>query len=170
MKGKLFVMSLAAVLLGGAFVAAMPTEVISSSAAECNVEYSYWASDTSKDPEASYACDGVTTYTAAEAAAAGVPEGYEGNVIKIEGKSTRGFMVDFTAAKIPEALLDGFSVRYYCGVGANDAASEKYPALRIPKPTAPSEWAYQVNQEDVSGEWATKEFNASTVTLGSCGL
>ena len=165
MKGKLFVMSLAAVLLGGAFVAAMPTEVISSSAAECNVEYSYWAANVANDPEAStgYECTNLTQYTATEAAAAGVPAGYEGNVIKIDGDGTRGFIVDFSAAKIPQALINSFSIRYYIEAGAKDTASEKYPQLRIPMPTNPAQWAYQKNEKDVTGEWATKEFNSSIV-------
>lgn len=165
MKGKWFVMSLAAVLMGGAFLGAMPTETISSSAAEGNVEYSYWAANTANDPEAEYNCAGVTTYTAAEAATAGIPAGYEGGVFEVQGGTTRGVMLDFTAAKIPQALINSFSVRYYCTAGTGDAAREEYPALRIPKPDNPKAWAYQKNQEDPSGEWATKEFNSSIVAM-----
>ena len=161
MKGKLFVMSLAAVLLGCATAMAMPTSMISSSAAESNVEYSYWAGNKTTDPEATYNCGTVQTYTAAEAAAAGIPAGYEGNVISVQGGITRGIMVDFTAAKVPQGLISGLSVRYYCALGSGDAASASYPALRIPNPIDPSLWAYQVNKEDVSGEWATKEFGVS---------
>ena len=161
MKGKLFVMSLAAVLLGCAASMAMPTKMISSSAAESNVEYSYWAGNKATDAEATYNCGAVQTYTAAEAAAAGIPAGYEGKVISVQGGITRGIMVDFTAAKVPQGLISGLSVRYYCALGSGDAANAAYPALRIPNPIDPSLWAYQVNKEDVSGEWATKEFGVS---------
>ena len=52
-----------------------------------------------------YGCDSIIMYTAEEAAAAGLPEGYTDNVLEVcRSQVNRGVTVDFSSSKIPMSL------------------------------------------------------------------
>jgi len=52
-------------------------------------------------------------YTAEEAAAAGVPEGYTGHVMMLTGNATTGYGLDFTDWNIPFTLVESMTLRVY---------------------------------------------------------
>ncbi len=63
----------------------------------------------------------------------GVPEGYTGNVLKVEGLTPTGSLdmsFDFTSANISEKRINGIKFRIY--IVKTSADNAKYPALRIP--------------------------------------
>ena len=92
-----------------------------------------------------YGSSAVNTYTAAEAAAAGIPEGYEDSVVEIlylDKASSLGMLVDFSAEKIPQGLIEGITFRVY--VGKSEKNTGIYPQLRIPKPDElGTNWVWQ---------------------------
>ncbi len=62
-----------------------------------------------------YCYQGLEMYTAEEAAAEGVPEGYSGDVLKVIGGSLgeTGMVVDFTEWHIPVEEIRSMTIRYY---------------------------------------------------------
>ena len=79
----------------------------------------------------------VQSYTASEAAAAGVPGGYEGNVIKVTGKNSNYMAVtlDMTSLAIPIHLIDSITFRVYLTSGSdrlriNNAGYENWLVLQ----------------------------------------
>ncbi len=55
----------------------------------------------------------LDTYSSGEAAAAGVPEGYEGYVMKLVGDSEVGLTIDFTDRQIPISSVKALHMRVY---------------------------------------------------------
>ncbi|MBO5737445.1 MAG: tyrosine-protein phosphatase [Clostridia bacterium] len=101
-----------------------------------------------------YGSSTVTAYTAEEAAAAGIPAGYEGTVLSVVPISGNlcGVILDFTAKNIPLGLIDSLQFRVYIGEGAGTG---NYPQIRIPRPDGTGNWVYQVNQAVAMGQWIT---------------
>lgn len=154
MKKQMITLGLAAILLGGVGAAALP---MAMAAAETNdFDCVYSASTKGADGYSYYGAKQVVTYSAAEAAAAGVPEGYENQVLKIVGSGTSsGILLDYSSLNIPTALVEGLAVRTYLGVSA--ANSGIYPQLRIPDPTGlGTKWVHQPTDASTpTGEWTT---------------
>ena len=104
-----------------------------------------------------YGSSAVTAYTAAEAAAAGIPAGYEGTVLKVTTLASNasvgcGVLLDYTAENIPLGLIESLQFRVYIGkVSVNEGTN--YPQIRIANPNG--DWIYQVNKANTSGEWIT---------------
>lgn len=57
--------------------------------------------------------DNNTLLTAQQAAAAGVPAGYTGSVIKLEGTSDAGITLDYSAYNIPISMVEALDFRVY---------------------------------------------------------
>ena len=55
----------------------------------------------------------LETYSSEEAAAAGVPEGYEGCVMKLVGDSSVGLTIDFSSRQIPISSVKALHMRVY---------------------------------------------------------
>ncbi len=104
-----------------------------------------------------YGSSAVTAYTAAEAAAAGIPAGYEGTVLKVTTLASNasvgcGVLLDYTAENIPLGVIESLQFRVYIGtVSVNEGTN--YPQIRIANPNG--DWIYQVNKANTSGEWIT---------------
>lgn len=158
---KSIFMSLALSLCGVMAISNAPVE---AKAATSDFPCTYSASG--KNEYVYYGSTNVITYTAEEAAVAGIPAGYEGNVIAVEGAVSKGVLLDFSALEIPIGLVKSFDFRFY--LGQNSANTGGKPQIRIPRPTgtaATDEWIYQPgNTPSVTGEWATetveKDFSA----------
>ena len=112
-------------------------------------------------------------YTAEEAAAAGIPEGYEGDVLQViprDGQINCGIVLDFSANKVPFALVQALQFRVYLGV--HTANSGIYPQIRIPRPfyNTQGHWVYQRGNESTpDGEWTTVTIDESNTHNGSFG-
>ena len=85
-----------------------------------------------------YMCYGsseVIKYTAEEAAAASIPEGYENEVLKVvplADQSSTGVLLDFTEQEIPVCLVDNLTFRMY--VESHTANTGSRPQARIAEP------------------------------------
>ena len=102
-----------------------------------------------------YGSTQAIVYTAEEAAAAGIPAGYEGQVIEVIGSTSKGVLLDFSAKEIPIALVKSFDVRFYAETNA--ANTNGKPQVRIPKPFAADAWVYQPGSTaSITGEWTTE--------------
>ncbi len=64
-----------------------------------------------------YSYEDLAIYTAEEAAAAGVPEGYTGYVMMLKGKSEVGISMDLTDRNIPLGLVKSMTFRVYVPEG-----------------------------------------------------
>ena len=116
-----------------------------------------------------YGSTDVKTYTAEEAAAAGVPAGYEGEVIEVMGSTSRGFLLDFSAQQIPMGLVEALEFRVYLGLHASNEGTN-YPQIRIPNPYAlGSEWVFQEGKATPTGEWTTVRVPATKAKFPSLG-
>lgn len=112
-----------------------------------------------------YGSTEVKTYTAEEAAAAGVPAGYEGEVLEVLGATNRGFLVDFSAQQIPIEMVEAFQFRVYLGV-ATENEGTNYPQIRIPRPFALGDrWIYQKGEATPTGEWTTVTVETANVDV-----
>lgn len=125
-----------------------------SAATERDFPCTYSASE--KNNYVYYGSSEVITYSAAEAEAAGVPAGYENNVVKVVGRGTEnslGMLVDFSAEEFPLEHLESITFRVY--VGQSSANSGGYPQLRIPDPASlGSGWIWQPGSTPTAtGEW-----------------
>lgn len=126
-----------------------------TTAGDFDCTYSAGARDTE------YMCYGsstVNTYTAAEAAAKGIPEGYENEVLEVlplNGEVNCGTLLDFSAKQIPLTLIDGLEFRVY--IEANTANTGGKPQVRIAEPYAlNNRWVYQPGSTPTpAGEWTT---------------
>lgn len=78
--------------------------------------------------------------TEEEAAAAGVPAGYSGSIIKASGKSGGTFDIsfDFTKSNVARKRITEVSFRVYLTSTSSDNAS--YPEFRIPEPHNGDKW------------------------------
>ena len=109
----------------------------------------------------SYMCYGssaVVGYTAEEAAAAGIPEGYEGQVYEVQpldGGVSCGALLDFSASNISLALVESLEFRIYIPYNASNTGNR--PQMRIAKPfDVNNAWIYQPGSTPTpAGEWTT---------------
>ena len=105
-------------------------------------------------PYVYYGSTEVKTYTAEEAAAKGIPAGYEGEVLEVLGAVNRGFLVDFSSQQIPFDMVESLEFRVYLGYSSSNSGI--YPQVRIPKPYAlGSSWVWQEKESTPVGEWTT---------------
>lgn len=112
----------------------------------------------SKDEvEVNYGSSAVNTYTATEAAAKGIPAGYENEVIEvvpIGSNSSCGVLLDFSAEKIPLGMIESLQFRVYIGISDKNA-NTNYPQIRIAEPNGSGTWVYQKNVATPAGQWTT---------------
>ena len=103
-----------------------------------------------------YGSTELKEYTAEEAAAAGIPAGYEGKVFEVvHSEASKGFLADFTALQIPVRLVNSLNVRVY--IEKNNANTNGKPQVRIPNPNdLGNAWVHQPgNTATPHGEWTT---------------
>ena len=104
-----------------------------------------------------YGTKEVITYTAEEAAANGVPEGYENEVlqlIELGGTSGCGILLDYSEREIPLSAIDGFQFRVYIEYNAGNSNGK--PQVRIPQPETTGSWIHQPGSVATpAGEWTT---------------
>ena len=103
-----------------------------------------------------YGSTELKEYTADEAAAAGIPAGYEGKVLEVvKSTASKGFLLDFTELQIPIKLVSALNFRVYVEPNSNNSGG--YPQVRIPQPGAlGSSWVHQPgNTPTPTGEWTT---------------
>lgn len=105
-----------------------------------------------------YMCYGskeVKSYTAEEAAAAGIPAGYEDGVFEIvslNGGANCGALLDFSAGQFSQNLVEGLTFRIYIGQHASNTGSR--PEMRIAKPfDVNNSWVWQPGVRTPDGEW-----------------
>lgn len=106
-----------------------------------------------------YGSSAVYTYTADEAAAKGVPAGYENQVVEVLPTASQatvgcGILLDFSKENIPLNMIKSLQFRVYIGAVAENAGTA-YPQIRIADPNGTGEWVYQVNKANTTGEWTT---------------
>ena len=83
----------------------------------------------------------LTVIASEKAAAAGVPEGFTGNVLKMSNADKPGqtdMALDFSALNYKRKFITGLSFRIYIVGTASDNA--KHPEFRIPYPGKPDNW------------------------------
>ena len=133
LKKVLLASALSLGALGLCLCNATATETASAAtSSDFNCEYT--ATGTGNlDPYVYYGCTEVNTYTAEEAAAKGIPAGYENEVLEVLGITNRGILVDFSAQQIPFDLVEALEFRVYLGEAEANVGTV-YPQLRIPKP------------------------------------
>ncbi|MBQ8394280.1 MAG: InlB B-repeat-containing protein [Clostridia bacterium] len=120
-----------------------------------------------KDTE--YMCYGssaVNTYTADEAAAAGIPEGYTGSVLEVvplSGGTSSGVLLDFYASQIPIDFMESITFRVYLGAHASNTGGK--PQIRIAKPNNVNDaWVWQPGETPTTTEEWTEVTVPTTET------
>ena len=165
MKGLKKLLLASAISLGALGLCLWNTTATATAAAATSSDFNceYTATGTGNlDPYVYYGCTEVNTYTAEEAAAKGIPAGYENEVLEVLGITNRGILVDFSAQQIPFDLVEALEFRVYLGESEANVGTA-YPQLRIPKPGAlGGSWVLQRNEATPVGEW-------TTVTVSSTG-
>ena len=135
-----------------------------SSMGDFNCAYSASA----KNDYVVYGSTEVKTYTAEEAAAVGIPVGYENEVLEIIGSTSRGVLLDFSAQQIPIDMVEALEFRVY--LGSSTVNTGNYPQIRIPKPFRPgAEWVFQENAATPTGEWTTVTVPCAKANFSSLG-
>lgn len=109
----------------------------------------------------------LTRLTAEEAAVAGVPAGYTGDVLVAENTTNTSidFLMDFTSQKIPYSLLKSMTFRVWV---ADDGVSDNdYPELRIIKP-GNVHWVMRYDVHAKANQWVdvTLEANGENFESG----
>ena len=131
-----------------------PVKATAAEASDFDCSYSV-----SKDkPYLQYGSSEIITYTAQEAAAAGIPEGYSDTVLSVKPISSTasgcGILLDFSAWDVPTALVKELSFRFY--IGESEKNTDGKPQLRIMSPVT-GQWTYQPGDTaSIAGEWATE--------------
>lgn len=102
----------------------------------------------------------IKTYTAEEAEAAGIPDGYENEVFEIiqqSGGTNAGVFLDFEQEQLPISLIESLNFRIYIVPHANNTGSR--PQARITDPTdVGNTWIHQPDSTPTpAGEWTTVE-------------
>ena len=163
MKGLKTLLLASALSLGTLGLCLWNTTATATASAAASSDFNCEYTATGKlDPYVYYGCTEVKTYTAEEAAAKGIPAGYENEVLEVLGIANRGFLVDFSAQQIPFDLVEALEFRVYLGEAEANVGTA-YPQLRIPKPGAlGGSWVLQRNEATPVGEW-------TTVTVSSTG-
>ena len=138
-------------MLGGAFAALPKTEVSAATSSDFDCTYSIGDKNDSFNCSL-YLCQEIRLYTADEAAAAGIPAGYSGDVISVISSSVnRGVTLDFSDEKIPVSLVESITFRVYVG---DDGKDDAYPEVRIPLPgKSGSEWAMRYDISKNTDKW-----------------
>jgi len=95
-------------------------------------DYSVTSAD---DFYATYGATAVREITSAQAAKEGIPAGYSGNVLVVEGRNDRGVLLDFTPYEIPYNIIESLTFRVYMGYSGSNGGD--YPYLRIRKAPLP---------------------------------
>lgn len=117
------------------------------------------ASDT--DNMVKYGAQNVDILTAEQAAAANLPAGYTGNVVKVSGSYTSpglGLMLDFSGEKIKQSDIKSITFR----VLVQGTKSNNYPELRIQRPGVAGNLSLQKSIANDINTW-------TEVTIGSDG-
>lgn len=152
-RGLLSVLFLAAVGL------AVPNTSVAASADTRDFFCEYSARE--KDNEyMTFGSSDIKTYTAEEAEAAGIPDGYENEVFEIiqqSGGTNAGVFLDFEQEQLPISLIESLNFRIYIVPHANNTGSR--PQARITDPTGVGNtWIHQPDSTPTpAGEWTTVE-------------
>lgn len=112
-----------------------------------------------------YGCDEVIAMTAEEAATAGIPQGYSGQVLSVKRASelSMGFLVDFSERRIPVSLLKSVTFRVY--VGADGEIGSGYPEIRIVAPgTGGNGWFLRYYLDKYTDQWVDVVVDDTTKT------
>ena len=141
-------------------VVALQNTPVKTSAETTTEEFPCTYSAAPMDKE--YMCYGsseVVCFTAEEAAAAGVPEGYSGSVIRglpNTGGNSCGILLDFSAKEIPVSLIESLEFCFYIESHASNTGSR--PQLRIAEPGRVNDaWVYQPGSTpSQAGVWTTE--------------
>jgi hypothetical protein len=112
-----------------------------------------------------YGSSAVNTYTAEEAAAAGIPAGYENGVLEIlrpTSQTSCGILLDFYNEQVPISIVKNLQFRVY--LESNAANAGNYPEIRVPDPTQANAWIHQPGVATATGEWTTVtvDYNGKT--------
>lgn len=136
----------------------MPNTAVTASAETRDFMCDYSARLADNKQTMLYGSTAVNTYSAEEAVAAGVPAGYENEVMEVvcpASQQSCGIFLDFSAEQVPITLVDSLQFRVYLGVNAANTGG--YPQVRIPDPTNIGVgWVHQPGSTPTaSGEWTT---------------
>lgn len=118
-------------------------------------DFSCTYSATKKDNDITYyGGGGVETYTAEEAATAGVPDGYTDNVVKVVFASgyNVGVLLDFSEEQYPVGLVDSITFRVYIETLKTDS-KDGYPEVRIAQPHSMGNWVMRYKMESTLNQW-----------------
>ena len=96
-----------------------------------------------------YTYNSLEIYTEEDGAAAGVPAGFTGCVMKLSHRDQTGIAVDFTNRKIPLSIISALKIRIYYPSNTVQAGN----GVRITKYKS-SDWA-QLSAPDCPDEWTT---------------
>lgn len=118
------------------------------SAAPKDTEYMYYGSSE------------VITYTAEEAALAGVPAGYENQVFEIikDRQNNVGVLLDFSEEQVKTDLLESLQFRVYIEPHAENTGSRPQVRIGVPIASESSDvfWVHQPDSTPTpAGEWTT---------------
>lgn len=132
-------------------------EIVGASTNEFDCTYQALEKGTMPEYEA-YGAKSVKKFNSEEAMNAGVPEGYTGTVLSVEGSSNRGLFLDFSSKKIPTNIVKSITFRVYI---SDNGTTAGYPEMRVPKPgTKAADWVMRYNISSKTDRWLD-------VTLGS---
>lgn len=163
-----------ALLLGVSAITAFPTAKVRADSNDFDCEYSIGSKSDPFTAEI-YGCKEIIRYAESEGVAAGVPQGFSGDVLSVgegvnSGKINRGITLDFSAKKIPTCLVESIAFRVYIGDDGN--SSDGYPELRIPFPKKSGAWVMRYPFADKTGSWQDvllKNGNGSFYTNSGMG-
>lgn len=146
-------------LLVWILIFAMIPATLSGKAAKADIENQEFAcaySAAKADQEyLVYGSDRVVTMSAQEAKTNGVPDGYQGQVLKVEGGINKGLLLDFSAQKIPTNVIDSIKFRV--------CVTQSITEVRIMYPKRNGHWAMRYSKiAGVTNQWVD-------ITLGSDG-
>ncbi len=149
---KIFAVCLMGILLGCIGALNLGAVPVSAEVSDFSCDYSVLLKG---DEFFKFGATEVITYSEEEAETAGVPTGYENQVISVKNSgASLGIGLNFSAQKIPVALIDGLTVRVYLGVSTENTGN--YPQVRISDPASSTAWVYLPGDgATVTGEWVT---------------
>lgn len=176
-KMKWIVTGALALSLGFTALGAFPAANVTSVSADSNDFDCEYSIGSTSDPFTAeiYGCKEIIRYTESEGVAAGVPQGFSGDVLSVgegvnSGKINRGITLDFSAKKIPTCLVESIAFRVY--MGDDGKPSDAYPELRIPFPKKSGAWVMRYPFADKTGSWQDvllKNGNGSFYTNSGMG-
>lgn len=98
-----------------------------------------------------YGSDVVEKLNETEAANKGIPSGYSGDIYSVKGTASKGALVDFSAAKIPTAVVQSMTFRVY--IGDDGRPTDSYPEVRISWPHNTSGWIMRYSVASKTDQW-----------------